>query len=171
MKDKGATVRQMRRDDTFVELDDRCTAAAAWGPDLFISLHHNSVSMESDPLGDRGSKVYYHYPHSRALAQAIGDKIEGVVASNGGAAGASRKLPCHSQRDGLPRRVWSRRASSAIPRTKSSCAAPRPPKRQPKPSRRASSDISAASNRLFFARLSNLSCSQRSRVHRDTYPC
>ena len=84
LTDKGATVRQMRRDDTFVELDDRCTRAAAWGPDLFISLHHNSVSMEADPLRDRGSKVYFHYPHSRALAQAIGDKIEGVVASTGG---------------------------------------------------------------------------------------
>lgn len=71
----GARVRQTRRSDVFVPLDERVQIALDEDPDLFVSVHHNSVAFETDPLGDRGSKVYYHYPHSEPTARAIAVRL------------------------------------------------------------------------------------------------
>jgi len=68
----GADVRQTRRADEDVELDERVDMALAWNPDLFISLHHNSVPLDIDPLSKSGPTVYYHYAHSQPLAEALG---------------------------------------------------------------------------------------------------
>ncbi len=67
----GAEVRQTRRDHSDVDLDERCKLADQWDPDLFISLHHNSVGFIASPLADRGPKLFYHYEHSRPLAEAV----------------------------------------------------------------------------------------------------
>jgi N-acetylmuramoyl-L-alanine amidase len=71
LKEMGAEVRQTRRTDIDVDLDARCEMARDWAPDLFISCHHNSMGYEGDPLSDTGPIVFYHYPHSRPLAEAI----------------------------------------------------------------------------------------------------
>jgi N-acetylmuramoyl-L-alanine amidase len=67
----GAQVRQVRREDVDVALDQRVNLALAWNPDLFISLHHNSVPYEIDPLSKSGPTVYYHYPNSLRLATTV----------------------------------------------------------------------------------------------------
>lgn len=71
LTEMGAEVRQVRRADVDVELDARVDMALAWNPDLFISLHHNSVPYDVDPAGDSGPKVFFHYPGSQALATLI----------------------------------------------------------------------------------------------------
>ncbi len=71
----GATIRQCRRDDSKVELDDRVRDALDFDPDCFISVHHNSVAMSANPLSDRGPKVFYHYPHSIPLAEAVEEEL------------------------------------------------------------------------------------------------
>jgi N-acetylmuramoyl-L-alanine amidase len=74
----GAEIRQVRRGDEAVDLDERVAIAAAWDPDLFVSLHHNSVSLDGDPMADRGPKVFYHYVASEPLARAIAEKLAAV---------------------------------------------------------------------------------------------
>lgn len=71
LKALGATVKQIRTDDSTVDLDTRVDRALEWDPDLFISVHYNSVGFGTDPFADSGSKVFYHYPHSITLADAI----------------------------------------------------------------------------------------------------
>ncbi|MCH8333013.1 N-acetylmuramoyl-L-alanine amidase, partial [Candidatus Sumerlaeota bacterium] len=71
----GADVSQLRVSDVALDLDDRVAMALSWQPDLFISVHHNSVGMGTDPFADRGPKVFYHYDHSRPLAQAIAEEL------------------------------------------------------------------------------------------------
>src|SRR5690606_22447627 len=44
-------------------------------PDLFISLHHNSFGLTTDPLADSGPIVFIHYEHSRPLAEWIADEL------------------------------------------------------------------------------------------------
>jgi N-acetylmuramoyl-L-alanine amidase len=76
----GAEVRQIRRADTAVELDERVDMALAWNPDLFVSLHHNSVPYTVDPSSGSGPQLFYHYPHSQALAQEIARTITEATA-------------------------------------------------------------------------------------------
>ncbi|MBI3735861.1 N-acetylmuramoyl-L-alanine amidase, partial [Candidatus Sumerlaeota bacterium] len=71
----GAVIRQTRREDRFVSLDDRVDAALEFNADLFISVHHNSVAFQTDPLSDHGPKVFYHYPYSEPLAARIEDEL------------------------------------------------------------------------------------------------
>ena len=68
---RGATVVQTRSDDVSVGLDDRVWLASGAEIDMFISLHHNSLGGGSDPLSDRGPITFYHYAHSRPLAEWI----------------------------------------------------------------------------------------------------
>jgi N-acetylmuramoyl-L-alanine amidase len=71
----GATVKQVRRGDVDIDLDARVDAALAWNPDIFISLHHNSVGGSADPLSDTGPISFYHYAYSKPLADAIADSM------------------------------------------------------------------------------------------------
>lgn len=71
LKEMGAEVKQTRRTDVDLDLDQRCVLADEWNPDIFVSLHHNSMGYEGNPLGDTGPIVFYHYPHSKPLADAI----------------------------------------------------------------------------------------------------
>lgn len=74
----GAEILQIRRADEYVELDRRVTEALEFDPDLFISLHHNSVPYHEDPTADRGPIAFYHYEHSRPLAEAIESRLIGL---------------------------------------------------------------------------------------------
>jgi N-acetylmuramoyl-L-alanine amidase len=76
----GAEVLQTRRDDAFVELDDRVRIAWAWDPDLFISVHHNSVDMATHPTKVRGPQVYYHYPHAIPTARKVAEELSALLA-------------------------------------------------------------------------------------------
>lgn len=83
LKQLGATVNQLRTEDATVSLDARVDKAIAWDPDLFISVHYNSVSMGTDPMADVGPKVFYHYPHSIHLASAVDGPLVALFGSNG----------------------------------------------------------------------------------------
>lgn len=67
----GAEILQIRRADEYIELDRRILVALDFDPDLFISLHHNSVAENADPTIESGPVVFYHYEHSRPLGEAI----------------------------------------------------------------------------------------------------
>jgi len=67
----GSRVIQTRVDDTFIALDQRIREIEHQDPDLFVSLHHNSVSLDQDPLIDRGPLVFYHYDHAQRFAEEV----------------------------------------------------------------------------------------------------
>ncbi|MEN6627284.1 MAG: N-acetylmuramoyl-L-alanine amidase [Candidatus Sumerlaeia bacterium] len=71
LADLGAEVLQVRRGDEYVGLDSRVNDALDYDPDLFISVHHNSVGSAEDPTADSGPIVFYHYEHSRPLGEAV----------------------------------------------------------------------------------------------------
>src|SRR5262249_3525883 len=48
-----------RKDDTFIELNDRVDFANNYGADLFLSIHGNSFSSKS-----RGTETYYYNENS-----------------------------------------------------------------------------------------------------------
>jgi N-acetylmuramoyl-L-alanine amidase len=75
LKKLGATVYVTRRDDTFIELDDRVQLGLDWHPDLFVTLHHNSIGGESDPTLEAGPKVFTHYATAQAVASSISAKL------------------------------------------------------------------------------------------------
>lgn len=78
LRARGAEVRQLRAADVTLPLDDRVDRAWEYDPDLFVSLHHNSVAMSADPMSDAGPKVYYHYPQSIGLASAVAARLAPV---------------------------------------------------------------------------------------------
>ena len=67
----GSRVIQTRMDDTFIGLNQRIREVELQDPDLFVSLHHNSVSLDRDPLIDRGPLVFYHYDHAQRFAEEV----------------------------------------------------------------------------------------------------
>ncbi len=64
----GATVILTRGDDTTVTLGQRVTAMNEQHPDLFISVHHNSVELTSDVNLSTGTEAYWFYQQGEALA-------------------------------------------------------------------------------------------------------
>lgn len=79
LKKLGATIQQTRLADVKVELDDRVRMAEKFNADLFVSVHHNSVALQTDPLKDKGPKLFYHYPHSVPLADALEAQLVGLI--------------------------------------------------------------------------------------------
>jgi len=71
----GAEVLEIRPGEAGVELDDRVLVGLRDDPDLFLSLHHNSVSPTTDPLRDTGPIVFYHYDHALGLARRIAEEL------------------------------------------------------------------------------------------------
>ncbi len=68
----GATVILTRKGNNHVSLQGRYQKALEENAHLFISLHYNALPDTVNPLSrPRGYSVYYTYPHSFALAQAV----------------------------------------------------------------------------------------------------
>lgn len=76
----GATVLMTREDDGFPTLGDRVTAMNELHPDLFISLHHNSLELTSDVNNAWGTEAYWFFDEGEQLADAL---IESVCAATG----------------------------------------------------------------------------------------
>jgi N-acetylmuramoyl-L-alanine amidase len=87
LRQRGINVYLTRRDDTFIELNDRVTRAVNSGADTFVSIHANSFSGESA----NGTETYYSIAGTRAddskqlatfiqnrLYPALGTKNRGV---------------------------------------------------------------------------------------------
>lgn len=79
LEELGAVVRHVRVDHSYISLDQRVRMAVDWQPDMFISIHHNSVPLDIHPLKDRGPKVFYHYPHAVALAAAVAEELNALL--------------------------------------------------------------------------------------------
>lgn len=71
----GATVLLTRADDTFVSLYDRLCLSRKYLPDLFLSMHTDSLYETSDLSRIRGASAFYKYPLSRPLAERIAQTI------------------------------------------------------------------------------------------------
>lgn len=72
LEQQGATVLMTRRGNNKMSLDDRYQFALDEKAHILISLHYNALPETADPFAlPRGFSVYYNYPHSFDLAQAI----------------------------------------------------------------------------------------------------
>ena len=67
----GATVVRLKTESEFILTETRPTVARAYGADMFISLHCNSVANEQA----HGVEVYYFTPFSQPLAKYINDNL------------------------------------------------------------------------------------------------
>lgn len=67
----GATVTMTRDGDTFPSLGDRVTALNEQHPDLFISVHHNSIDLARDVNQVFGTEAYWFYDEGQRLAQLL----------------------------------------------------------------------------------------------------
>lgn len=75
----GARVEQLRTDHRYVGLDDRVARTLEIEPDLFLSIHHNSVGFGTHPMKDSGPKVFYHYDHAIPVARRVAARLTGLL--------------------------------------------------------------------------------------------
>ena len=68
----GANVIMTRECDGFVSLDDRVKISNASCPQIFVSIHLNSIpDINMNIRKNRGTSVYYYNDNSRELAQSV----------------------------------------------------------------------------------------------------
>lgn len=72
LKEMGATVIRFHTEDTHYYVNERSDIARQYDPDMYISLHCNSV--DNSP-STHGVEVYYFTPFSQPLAEGINDKL------------------------------------------------------------------------------------------------
>ncbi len=85
----GAEVRLSHNGEGVKDLDTLIKEFRAWGPDINVSIHFNSVADNADPNKAQGVETYYSYAHSKILAQTMLDsfsELTGIVkrSSKGG---------------------------------------------------------------------------------------
>lgn len=72
LEEQGATVILTRHGNNRKSLQERYEQALAENAHIFVSLHYNALPETVNPLArPRGYSVYYNYPHSFKLAQAV----------------------------------------------------------------------------------------------------
>ena len=72
LEQAGATVIMTRHGTNQMTLQQRYEKAMEENAHLFVSLHYNALPDTTNPLAKpRGYSVYYNYPHSFDLAQAV----------------------------------------------------------------------------------------------------
>lgn len=71
LTEMGATVVRLKTESEFILTNTRPTVARAYGADMFLSLHCNSVLNEQA----HGVEVYYFTPFSQPLAKSINDNL------------------------------------------------------------------------------------------------
>ena len=79
----GAQVRLTRGDDSQLSLFDRVDASTAIYPDIFLSIHHNSGVLTGDMNRARRMECYYFEDGSRPFAQALMDRLPGLIGRPG----------------------------------------------------------------------------------------
>lgn len=76
LKEYGADVVMTRDDvDTFLELEERRSLVRTVKPDIFISVHHNSMDYSYDSNKAYGSECYYFTSQSKKLADLMCTEI------------------------------------------------------------------------------------------------
>lgn len=72
LENAGAEVIMTRHGNNHLSLQGRYNLALKTNPQIFVSLHYNALPETANPLArPRGYSVYYNYPHSFGLAQAV----------------------------------------------------------------------------------------------------
>lgn len=79
----GATVVMTRTEDTFPTLGDRVTAMNQQHPDLFISVHHNSIDLTVDVNKTGGTEAYWFYDEGEPLAHLLTQNVTEASAAAG----------------------------------------------------------------------------------------
>lgn len=75
----GATVLMTRTGDTGLSLVERLTASRNAKPDMFISIHSNSMEDNVDISKVSGFSAYYHYEIAQTLTQGIYNSVIGEL--------------------------------------------------------------------------------------------
>lgn len=75
----GATVVMTRTEDTFPTLGDRVTALNTQHPDLFISIHHNSIDLTRDVNSVNGTEAYWFYEEGTELARLLTENVTSAI--------------------------------------------------------------------------------------------
>ena len=78
----GATVTLTRSDDTYLTLQQRRDITNTVKPDLFISLHHNSLVYTVDASKAYGFESYYFTDQSKYVAEIMTDRIASSAERN-----------------------------------------------------------------------------------------
>ncbi len=78
----GARVVMTRTDDVNMSLEERLSASRDYKPDLFISLHANSMADNVDISKIDGFSAFYREKLSQPLAGTIFDKVLGSLSRN-----------------------------------------------------------------------------------------
>jgi N-acetylmuramoyl-L-alanine amidase len=68
---KGFQVFLTRETDVDVSLENRVKTSSDNKCDLFLSIHHNAIPDDLDPLDHEGISVHYYYEHSKTLAKEL----------------------------------------------------------------------------------------------------
>lgn len=71
----GASVSMTRSQDSTVTLASRVAFARKNHAHILVSLHHNSIAGDKDPLRPKGTTVYYHTPQSQEIAGFVYRKL------------------------------------------------------------------------------------------------
>ncbi len=79
LKEYGADVVMTRDEDIFLELEERRSLVRSVKPDLFISVHHNSMDYSYDSTTARGSECYYFTSQSKKLADLMCSNISAAT--------------------------------------------------------------------------------------------
>lgn len=87
LKDMGVNAVRLKTESTFLLTASRPSYARQYGCDLYISLHSNKVTTNSEA---RGVEVYYFTPYSQPLAAAISAEIANYFQNNVYSDGANK---------------------------------------------------------------------------------
>lgn len=75
LKRLGANVVMVRETDVFYSLQERTDISRAANPDIFISIHANSMAETTDSSNIRGLTVWYKNESSAALSDSLSNKL------------------------------------------------------------------------------------------------
>lgn len=75
LESAGAEVLMSRTSDKTLTLAERVELSRSLAPDLFISLHHNATGETGNYTAATGGLMLYSAPHSKSLAEAIGNGL------------------------------------------------------------------------------------------------
>jgi N-acetylmuramoyl-L-alanine amidase len=79
LSDKGYEVLLTREEDCDLELSDRVKLAKDFSSDLFLSLHHNAVADNFNPMDFRGVSCHYYYDELAVKAANLAHNISQLV--------------------------------------------------------------------------------------------
>ena len=71
----GASVSFTREDDTFITLDDRFSKCMTERPDVFLSMHSNSMPLQSKNTDNKGISFYINSSFSSSFALSVKDSM------------------------------------------------------------------------------------------------